>query len=103
MPGTEKRGERWRTKPYYQGSYKRRARAVRVAAYSDPHTKCWRCGLTLAEAQRIKPSEAWDAGHVVDSEVGGVLLPEHASCNRAAGARMVNRASNSQRRGGYRW
>jgi hypothetical protein len=46
-------------------------------------------GVTLARCPRcnqfIKPNEAWDLGHTDDR--GSWTGPEHASCNRAAGAR----------------
>lgn len=38
---------------------------------------CWRC------ERRIKPGQAWDVGH----DRGVVRGPEHARCNRQAGAR----------------
>ena len=75
---------------HYAGTYRRRAAAVRAVANADPSTTCWRCGLTLAEAQRSDPGVRWDAGHVNDGEVDGLLLAEHSSCNRAAGAAAGN-------------
>ena len=51
----------------------------------------------------ITPGQAWDVGHVIPRAVRPDLAndprnwrAEHASCNRAAGARATNR----QRRGG---
>lgn len=43
---------------------------------------CARCG------QRIQPGQAWDLGHTEDRR--GWSGPEHAVCNRAAGARVAN-------------
>lgn len=85
--------------PWHRGpSYKRRARAVRMAAYLDPTTTCRRCGLTLAQRRITHPHDTWDAGHIVDGEIGGALVAEHASCNRSAGikARMAKYS-------GYDW
>jgi hypothetical protein len=99
VAGTSKgRGGRWVTKAHYKGRYATKARGVRRRAYLDATTTCRRCGLTL-EARRVThPAETWDAGHVVDGEAGGALVAEHASCNRAAGARAA-RAKYS----GYDW
>jgi hypothetical protein len=44
--------------------------------------KCWRC------REPIPPGAKWDLGHVE----GGGRHPEHAACNRAAGARTRNDA-----------
>jgi hypothetical protein len=75
---------------HYGGTYAIRSKQVRDAAYADPATRCWRCGLTLAEIQRAKPHATWDAGHVNDGQVNGVLLPECSPCNRSSGAAMGN-------------
>ena len=86
---------------HYAGSYDARAKAVRNAAYDDPGTRCWRCGLTLAEAQaKSEKRIIWHAGHVIDGNSAAPLLPEHSSCNTAAGARIGNnrRALNPSRR-----
>lgn len=84
---------------HYGGDYRHRAAAVRRAAYANPDARCWRCGLTLAEAQASDPRVAWQAGHVVDSEVNGLLRPEHSNCNASAGASYGNarREPRSQR------
>lgn len=42
-------------------------------------THCWRCG------RRIKPGQPWDVGHD-DRDRCIVRGPEHADCNRRAGA-----------------
>jgi hypothetical protein len=78
---------------HYSRSYARRAATVRAQAYADPTTRCRRCGKTLAEV----PGSTWDAGHVIDGQIDGPLAPEHAGCNRSAGARLGN-----QRRKGLR-
>ncbi len=61
----------------------RRQWQARIIA-GDVH--CARCGLLIYEGER------WDIGHQVDRALGGRdadgLLPEHASCNRAAGGRL---------------
>jgi hypothetical protein len=44
---------------------------------------CWRCGLP------IRPDEPWDTGHD-DYDRGTYRGPEHATCNRRAGANMGN-------------
>ena len=76
---------------HYAGGYKRRALGVRVYAYADPATRCWRCGLTLEQARSADgPGVRWQAGHVRDGEVGGDLLPEHSTCNARAGASYGN-------------
>ena len=73
---------------HYSGSYARRAAAVRAAAYADPDTGCWRCGLTLAEHG---PGATWDAGHVRDGDPTSPLMAEASRCNRSAGAIAGNR------------
>jgi hypothetical protein len=72
--------------PHRRGDYQRRAAVVCAAAYANPDTRCWRCGLTLAEV----PGSTWDAGHLVDGQPGGVLAAEHSRCNRSAGAALGN-------------
>jgi hypothetical protein len=83
-------------KPHHMGDYKRRARAVRLAAEADPRTRCWQCGLTAAEH-----GQPWTAGHVVDGQVGGELRPECRRCNYGRGAAMGNRQRG--RRTTMRW
>lgn len=80
-----------RGQAHYRGDYARRAAAVRAAAYADPGTRCWRCGLTLAEAQeRARPGKVvrWHAGHTVDGSTMHALAPEHSTCNMSAGGRL---------------
>jgi hypothetical protein len=80
-------------RPHHQGSYPRRAAALRAAAGANPHTVCWRCGMTYAEyaARHGAKAARWQAGHTTDSQVNGQLLPEHARCNASAGAAHGNR------------
>lgn len=75
-----------KSKVHYSGDYKRRARLVRQAAQVNPSTRCWRCGRTQAEHKR-----RWQAGHVIDGEVSGLLLAECEQCNTSAGASAGNR------------
>jgi hypothetical protein len=84
---------------HYAGSYQKRARLVRDRANADPLTRCWRCGLTLAEARRRWPDKdvIWHAGHVVDGDSTAPLLPEHSNCNIYAGAVAGNLAKNAKR------
>ena len=74
---------------HYQGDYQTRARALRDAAYADPTTRCWRCGLTLAEFEARHPGRhaRWHADHVVPGSRTSPLRPAHASCNTEDGAR----------------
>lgn len=92
---------RTRDRNHYAGSYDRRAREVRDLAYGNSGTRCWRCGLTLAEAQaKTEKPVSWHAGHVYDGNPASPLLPEHSTCNMAAGGRAGNRkrALNPSRR-----
>ena len=73
-------------KPWHQGAYNARAKAVRDAANANPRTTCWRCGRTKAEHQR-----EWTAGHVVAGQMHGELRPECAECNYRHGAIHGNR------------
>ena len=76
-----------KNKRHYKGSYQQDAAQLRAMAYANPDTRCARCGLTLAD----KPGDTWDAGHAEDGRPGGLLRPEHSSCNRSAGAIEGNR------------
>jgi hypothetical protein len=89
-------------KAHHAGTYQTQAKRVVDAAYANPYTRCWRCGLTLAEAPptRAGKPQRWTAGHTVPGLVGanaddGTLLAEHASCNYAAGARSRGKATRS--------
>jgi hypothetical protein len=78
--------------PHHHGTYAKRARLVRTAAWSDERTVCWRCGLTYREGV-MRYGEAgarWQAGHVIDGQVNGELRPEHRTCNLRAGAAYGN-------------
>lgn len=83
--------------PHHRGSYHRDSAKIRAAAYADPTTTCWRCGLTLEQKRKQKPRDKWTAGHVLDGVPGSPLLPEHASCNYSAGAAMGNKRRAMQR------
>jgi hypothetical protein len=78
---------------HYSGSYHVRSRAVRQAANANPLTRCWRCGLTLAEHKPHKSGKParWQAGHLVDSDPTSPLLPEASTCNTRAGAKLRHR------------
>lgn len=56
---------------------------------------CRRCG------QPITPGQPWDAGHIADLAAGGPpdgpVTPEHASCNRSAGAMLSNERQRQRR------
>ena len=73
---------------HYSGTYQRRAKQVRLAAYANPPTLCGQCGRTLAQHG---PGARWDAGHVIDGNPLSLLRAEVASCNRSAGAALGNR------------
>lgn len=80
---------------HHRGGFVGRARRVREAAYADPGTRCWRCGLTLAEIRGLHPGRrvVWHAGHTVDGSNAAPLMPEHSYCNVVAGnlARRADR------------
>lgn len=82
-----------RRKPaHYRGTYHVASRRVRDAAYADPSTRCWRCGLRLHECKphrNGKPAR-WTAGHLIDSDPTSPLLPECSPCNKSAGAKLGN-------------
>ena len=77
-------------KAWHSGSYASRAAAIRAAAYRSIDTRCWRCGMTLEQVRHVKPNARWQAGHVNDSEVGGLLRAECSPCNASAGASYGN-------------
>lgn len=56
-------------------------------------TRCWRCGLTLAEhaPHRDGKRPKWTAGHTRDSDPTAPLAPEASTCNYSEGARHGNR------------
>lgn len=81
---------------HHRGNFDLRSTALRAAAYANPHTRCWRCGLTLTEHpphRNGKPAR-WTAGHIVDGQIGGELRPEASTCNYSAGATAGNRKRN---------
>lgn len=79
-------------RPHHQGTYARRAKVVRNAAWADPTTTCWRCHLTLAQYAALHGAQAaaWQAGHLRDSDRSSPLVAEHARCNASAGATLGN-------------
>ena len=79
MPATDR--------SHYRGSYQDRAKRVRDAANADPSTRCWRSGLTLAEARAQNPGRriVWHAGHTVDGDKYAPLLPELSHVNQSSG------------------
>ena len=79
----------------------RTGRALRAAANADPSTRCITCGGTHAEgvARWGERGAAWQAGHVNDGEVAGVLGPEHAFCNTSTGSLVGHRRRST----GYDW
>lgn len=85
--------------PHHSGSYHRRAAKVRAAAWANPDTRCWRCHLTIAQIHQDHPRAKWTAGHLVDGQIDGTLLPECSPCNYSHGARTGNakRKHTSQR------
>jgi hypothetical protein len=66
---------------------------IRAAANANPNTRCWRCGLTLAEHPNTKTGKPprWTAGHIVDGDLSAGLRPEVDVCNYQAGAAAGNR------------
>jgi hypothetical protein len=88
---------------HHRGSFDRRAKAVRAYAYAHPDTICQRCGYRLHEGphHRRDGTERWEAGHVNDGEVGGLLAPETRSCNRRAAAQKTNARRRAAARARY--
>ena len=86
-------------KPHHSGTYHVQSKRVRDAAYRDPGTRCWRCRLTLDQCKphrNGKPAR-WTAGHLIDGQVNGVLLPECSTCAATSGARYGNRLRGARR------
>jgi hypothetical protein len=89
-----------RVKPaHYRGTYHARSRALVAAAYANPDTRCWRCGLRLHECKphRNGRPAKWTAGHLNDGEVNGPLAPECSPCAVTSGARLGNWRSRQRR------
>jgi hypothetical protein len=78
-----------------RGVRDQRVRLALAPAVASGTVLCPRCG------DPIRPDEPWDVGHVLALAEGGhpagPRRPEHAACNRRAGAQMVN-ARRPQRR-----
>ena len=88
----------------HDARYARLARLVRVAAYADPGTTCWRCGLTLGQHDNHKTGRPvmWTAGHIHDGQLASTLtirdlLPEASTCNYRYGAIVNNRLREDPR------
>ena len=75
---------------HHRGDYHRRSLALKAQAYANPDTRCWRCGRTMQQVRQTKPRAKWTAGHLVDGQINGALLPECSPCNYGAGARLTN-------------
>jgi hypothetical protein len=76
--------------------FRKLAKLVRRCANANSSTRCWRCGLTLAEArEKWGPRITWTAGHLVDGQPDHTLTlrdlaAEHSRCNYSAGASLAN-------------
>lgn len=72
---------------HYSGSYRTRARLIVLAAVRNPLTRCWRCGLTMAEIKLLYPGRriTWQAGHTKDRDSSRPILAEHSYCNERHG------------------
>lgn len=88
-----------------RGTYHVQSRRIREAARANPDTRCWRCGLTIAEHDPHLNGRAafWTAGHLVDGQPGGPLAAEASTCNYRAGnaiarARRLNPLVATRRR-----
>jgi len=78
--------------PHHRGPHQRLARAVTAWANQHPDYRCPRCGLTRDQGvARWGRQGEWEAGHVVDGSSEHGYQPEHAHCNRSAGAAAGNR------------
>lgn len=69
-----------------------RADWARLIDSGHPVT-CPRCG------KPIRPGDAWDLGHAQDLALGGDKRhrrPEHANCNRSAGAALAAQPTPSR-------
>lgn len=86
---------------WYRGNYETRARLVCDNARANASTRCWRCGLTLAEVRALNPRRRirWQAGHVRASDPRSPLLAEHSLCNERHGQALGEQAKmpNSKR------
>jgi hypothetical protein len=78
-------------------THRRLAKVIRRHANADSSTRCWRCGLTLAEHEphRNGKRPQWMAGHrrhgIVDAQLTLLdLAPEASTCNTSEGASWGN-------------
>lgn len=72
----EHQAHRNRRRVHYQGGYRARREALRLAAPDGP---CWICGERIPRAE-------WTADHVIASDPSSPLRPAHRRCNSARGA-----------------
>lgn len=79
-----------RTSERGYGADHKRARARWRPLVEAGQVDCWRCG------RRIHPRAAWDLGHD-DHDRGAYRGPEHAECNRRAGALLALRGQGQAR------
>lgn len=58
-----------------------------------------RCTGPQGCRQLIQAGQPWDLGHTIDIAAGGNgrLVPQHQSCNRAAGAQLSHNRRTSSR------
>jgi hypothetical protein len=91
--------------PHHRGRYHVLSRRVTAAAYANPLTPCWRCGRTLDQHPPTKTGRPprWSAGHLVDGQVNGPLLPEVLSCNARAGGKLRHANAKKRSHTSTRW
>ena len=77
---------------HHRGTHQARARVIKAQADANPSTRCWSCGLTLAEhaPHRDGRPAFWTAGHLNDGQVDGPMAPEASTCNYSRGAKVGN-------------
>ena len=77
---------------HHRGTYHRDAMRVRAQAWANPDTRCWKCERQIHEITHRNGRPArWTAGHVVDGQAGGMMLPECSVCACSTGAQRGNR------------
>lgn len=74
-----------------RGRADQNARAKLAPLVASGAAVCWRCGEPIVPDLSLD-GDGWDAGHAVSIAEGGhpdgVRVPEHAACNRRAGAEL---------------
>jgi len=80
---------------HYDAQFKQRGKVMREAAAADSTTKCWRCGLTLAEYRAQHPGRevSWHVDHVVPGRTNSPLRMAHSTCNMEEGGRNRHRVA----------